>query len=354
MLIWIGNIILLPVHKIVLSITRLNKKQQNSILLNIMFCQLLFLTVFKDNTIFNDIWAYLEGFEYSKTIAWNDIYKIRDAFGYLNYELGWRYYVKTLSTLSNNEGILIFVTGFIIIYSYFILIKKYSLIPWLSIFLFITIVFYNSLLVLRQNLAIAIYLYSLPLIVERKLWKFLLVMGLAFLFHKTAILFIPLYFLYPLKLRMKMILTFLIAGFLFNYIFTLLLDIGISYFAKYEIYRISDHTVANATPFLISFMVLLFISTQYYPFKKVREYDKLFFIMIMIVTIFDFSRIGSAAGTIGRLSAYFYPAIIILLPNVIKNVETPILKYMSTGAIVILYFFMMLNQMNYGFDLIIY
>ena len=148
MSIWIGNILSIPIYAFALRFTEFSKNQQKTLLLMMMFCQLIFLTVFKDNTIFHDIWAYLIGFNYSKTIEWNDIYKINDAFGYLNYELGWRYYVKTLSLLSNNEGILIFTTGFIIVYSYLFIIKNHSNIPWVSIFLFITMIFYNSLFLL--------------------------------------------------------------------------------------------------------------------------------------------------------------------------------------------------------------
>jgi hypothetical protein len=350
MLIWIGNILTIPIYAFALRFTGLGKKQQSSVLLFLMFCQLLFLTAFKDNAIFHDIWAYLIGFNYSKTIEWNNIYKISNAFGYLNYELGWRYFVKTLSSLSNDEGLLIFATGFIIIYSYLLVIKKHSNIPWLSIFLFITLVFYNSLFVLRQNLAVALSLFSLPFIIERKLLKFLLVIGLAFLFHKTAIIFIILYFLYPSKLNMKTFFMLLIGGFLFYSGIAVLIDYGITYFPKYEIYRYSDNT-ANFTPFLISVSVFLFICTQYYPFRKVIEYEKLFFIMVIMVTLFDFSRIGLEFSMIARLSAYFFPATIILLPNAINNVKTPMLKYMSISTIIALYFAMMINQMNYGFEL---
>ena len=132
MSIWLANIMLLLLYKTFLSTTRLNNYKQNSLLIITMFFQYMFLYIFKDNYIFNDIWAHLISFEHSKTVGWKELYKIRDTVGYLNYELGWRYYVKILSTLSSNDVILIFATGFIIIYSYSYAIYKYSIIPWLS------------------------------------------------------------------------------------------------------------------------------------------------------------------------------------------------------------------------------
>jgi hypothetical protein len=350
MAIWIGNILSIPIYAFVLKYTELGKKQQNSVLIFIMFCQLLFLTVFKDNRIFKDLWAYLIGFNYSKLIDWSRIKDIDSAAGYLNYELGWRYYVKTLSSLSDNEGLLIFITGIIILYSYLILIKKHSTIPWISVFLFIAIVFYNSLFVLRQNLAIAICIFSFPFIVERKLWKFLLIIIFASLFHNTAIIFAILYFLYPLKLNKKMFSIMLVGGFLFNYLFTQLIEIAITYFPEYAIYYNQGNS-ANIIPYLISFSVLSFIYFQFYPIKKFQQYEKLFFIMIFIVTLFDLSRVSLSTGIIARLSGYFFPAIIILLPNAINNIKTPIIKYMSISTIVSLYFLMMIRQMDVGFRL---
>ena len=73
---WIGNIVLLFVYKLVLDTARIKKYRKNSILLYLMLSQLLFLYVFKDNYIFHDIWSYLIGFEYSKTIEWGQLYRI--------------------------------------------------------------------------------------------------------------------------------------------------------------------------------------------------------------------------------------------------------------------------------------
>jgi transmembrane protein EpsG len=317
-----------------------------------MFSQYMFLYTFKDNYIFNDIWAHLISFEHSKTVGWKELYKIRDSVGYLNYELGWRYYVKILSTLSSNGLILIFTTGFIIIYSYAFDISKYSIAPWFSLLLFNTIIFYNSLFIMRQNIAVAISIYSFKYIVERKIWKFILVIGTAILFHKTAIVLIVLYFLYPLKLSTKVILLFLFAAAIFNYWFSEIINIAIFYFDKYEVYKYAEYS-ANKTSFLISISVLLFVCVQYYPFTKLGGYNKLFFIMIILLTALDFARIGSESGLIGRLGIYFYPAIVILLPNSVNEIRSPAFKYLSVSIIATLYYFMMLNQMEYGYRMII-
>jgi hypothetical protein len=119
MLIWIGNIILLFVYALVFKLSNLNKNGRSKLIFVVMFGQLMFLYTLKDHTIFNDLWAYLEGFQNSKEIGWIELYKIQDFNSYLKHELGWRYYTKLMSSLSNNELIFTFTTGSFIIYSYF-------------------------------------------------------------------------------------------------------------------------------------------------------------------------------------------------------------------------------------------
>ena len=73
--------------------------------------------------------------------------------------------------------------------------------------------------------------------------------------------------------------------------------------------------------------------------------------MLMLFVMIDLSRIG-LPGTIGRLNLYFYSGLIILFPNACKRIKTPIFRYMAIIAISVVYFIVMIKQMNYGFGLI--
>ncbi|MGG5359261.1 MULTISPECIES: EpsG family protein [unclassified Enterococcus] len=70
-----------------------------------------------------------------------------------------------------------------------------------SIFLFIFGASFNtSLNIMRQSIATAVFLFAIKYIIERKLVKYLCMMIIAFLFHKTAVAFIPMYFLPKIKI----------------------------------------------------------------------------------------------------------------------------------------------------------
>lgn len=331
---------------------RLSHEKRTSFLIAIMFLQLLFLYVFNDINIFPDTLYYIQLFNYISNVEWLDVPFIQHFYANVKPDIGWFYYLKILSFLFNDTAILLFTTGLIIILTYLILIRKHSLIPWLSIFLFTTIVFYDSLFILRQYLAVAVCFLSIPYIIERKIWKFLLVISIAFTIHQTAFIFILLYFLYPFNLNRYFIPIIISTG-IFLYVITAqnLLYFFSDLLFGYAIYSQDVFLRSNYTSLIISIGVFLFIGICYYPFNQIDKYDKLFIFMLVLIFFIDFARIG-LPGTIGRLNIFFSPAVIILLPNAIKRIKTHTFKYISITAISVLYFILMINQMSYGFKLI--
>jgi transmembrane protein EpsG len=349
MLIWITNILLLFFYAFVFYALRIDPKKQKALLLWIMFFQLLFLYTFKDNSIFNDIWAYLYAFDISKSISWADMLRGEYSTQSLNFQAAWWYYSKFLSSIYANNILIILVTGFVIIMSYLAHINRYSRLPWLSLFLFIMITFYGSLFLMRQTMAAAICLYSIPYIVERKIIKSFLIIALAYSIHNTAAIFILLYFINPKKISINIIVKYMFIGLIVYNVFSIMIQFAVEYYTGYRVY-LNYETGSNITPMLISLTILLFIAYAYYPYKRMANEDRLFFLMVIITAILDVSRIGFS-GTIGRLSIYLAPATIIILPNAINQLRNPYIKICSIAVITVLYMLMMNNQFNYGYEL---
>jgi len=351
MSIWIGNIVLMLFYSIFLNKRYiLIRGKKTSLIVILMSLQLLFLYTFNDYNIFPDTLAYLNLFDHVSKTGWLDIPQIRNHI-YIKPDFGFIYFVKTLSFLFNNRTILLFVTGFVYIKSYFTIINRYSLIPWLAILLFISTVFYDSLFILRQSLSVSVCLFSIPYIIERKLFKFLLLILIAFSIHQTSFIFIILYLIFPYKISMKFFFYSSILGIVAFLGLRFVIDFVIPYLSGYSIYLEDVFELSNATSAIISLIVFLFILICYYPFNNISQYDRLFFHMLLIYLIIDLSRFG-LPGSIGRLNLYFTIGLVILLPNAIKRIKQPVFKYISVIAISISYFILMINHMNYGFDLI--
>ena len=124
------------------------------------------------------------------------------------------------------------------------------------------------------------------------------------------------------------------------------------YFIIYQAYAdgVGDMTSTNLVPFTISSSFLAFIMVTLYPYRNISKLDTLWFVMILIIVVVDFSRIG-LTGTLGRLNFYFYPALIILLPTAMKKISNINIKVFSYLAIAALLYILMIEGMTDGYAL---
>lgn len=91
-------------------------------------------------------------------------------------------------------------------------IYKYGGLVFLSLLMYtIPTYFFEEQVHVRQGLANAIMIFSVKFIIERKLWKFLICFGIAFLFHKAVIAFVFAYWIATLKFNNVTIIA-LVAG----------------------------------------------------------------------------------------------------------------------------------------------
>ena len=80
-------------------------------------------------------------------------------------------------------------------------IRRYSTSPLQSILYFFGLLFYLLMFnALKQAMAMAFILLAFDGIVERKLWKFLLWVVIASVFHYPALIFLPAYWIANMKL----------------------------------------------------------------------------------------------------------------------------------------------------------
>ena len=138
-----------------------------------------------------DVYIYGEVFESSV-----DYIKLYPAF-----EIGYKTYYLLLKTINGDRHFMFFMTAAIMLSLHFFVIKKHSPIVYFSAFLLFCKFFLMSFVYLRQGFAMGIIWLSLPFILERKYLKFFAMAFLAFLFHKSSVIFIPIYFIATVKFK---------------------------------------------------------------------------------------------------------------------------------------------------------
>lgn len=112
---------------------------------------------------------------------------------------------KLIFLLGGNYTIfLLFITTFIHVVTLWF-IRKYSKIPWMSLFLYICFQFFaHNMNLLRQSIAAVFFLCAFPYLKQKKFLPYLIFILVGALFHNSILLMIPLYFFFHLRLKKKM------------------------------------------------------------------------------------------------------------------------------------------------------
>lgn len=222
----------------------------------------------------------------------------------------------------------------------------FSLDIHLSLILYMTIgLFSMSLSGLRQMLAIS--MCTIPLIMgkkskgEKKAIKRFLIgivcVGVAFLIHNSAIVFLPILFLMDIRLtRFQAIIIMMIAissliireiivGIMSNFVF-----------ARYEQYDLTEGYAMNSLVLLIPIFIGLFCVFVARPNNGEQTYSKDLSLQFLLLSLYvTFNNLALSHAQIARLGYYFMNAVIILIPYALKKMS-PDVRKITTFAIIIL------------------
>lgn len=146
------------------------------------------------------------------TCTYKPAYKLADAEVYIHdyYSSTTNERIEPLSTLLFNISKSIFshYTGMFFLFALTsITIRLYSIVKlapflWTSIAIYLYQIFIlHDLIQIRAAIASAIILYSIKPLYERKIWIYFLLTLIATLFHYSAIIMVPLWFINPYKIR---------------------------------------------------------------------------------------------------------------------------------------------------------
>lgn len=141
-----------------------------------------------------DLEHYFNGYWY---LEWRNMYV-------QNYELGFSLVVYFVARLTHSLGAVLFVIqALMVIPVYIALAQNRKNIPvWLGMLVYYFLFFNSGLNMMRQWNAMALLILAFQMLRQRKLISCLLLSVVAFFFHKTAILALPIFALYWLLLLM--------------------------------------------------------------------------------------------------------------------------------------------------------
>lgn len=192
------------------------------IALQISVLILMFFMALRDKMIGVDTKYYCYIFEQLRDTPVSKIfsvvtYGVKGSNWVIDMEKGYRLYNKLVGLIFNSPQMITVVNSCIIMMLLYFLIKKKSNDYFLSIWLYLTLgLFQTEMNVSRNAIAILICYHALDYINEKKLLKYLVWICVAATIHKSALIFIPLYFVLkkpiPSGKRMRFLIGISVAG----------------------------------------------------------------------------------------------------------------------------------------------
>jgi len=260
-----------------------------------------------------------------------------------NYQdLGFSVMIKGLQLFTDSPQILFFVSALITNILVMMFIKKNTDLYDLGFFLFITLYFYySSLNIMRQWIAISIFLFSLKYAFDKKFIKYILLVLIASTFHASALLMLPIYFTFRFKAKFTNIFVLFIISFLIAFNFNTIVIKLANFFPflnaeRYLSYFDSSFATsggggwAYSIILIATFILMLFCKNKY---ELNIKYGDKHFILLIFATVFSF--FAPSSMIFSRLQLFLMPIAIICIPNLVK-IQKPKERVLITVIIILL------------------
>lgn len=232
-------------------------------------------------------------------------------------EIGWTL-IEYFCNKNNLPFAIVNLVAAIIIFIALSRSLKQSPLPILSLLLYVLLFrYYASFNIIRQSIAALIFLISIPYIINRQFYKYLIFCLIATCFHISALLMIPFYYIPKIKIKFYGTILVFIVLYIISMLkidttlFSTLYDYGVL-IDRYAKYLIIENEYTHNLAFLYIPSLLLLIPYIVLNYKsrndKLDTYQLLYFIAIII------SIISINLEVLFRFNEYFLNALIIGIP----------------------------------------
>jgi hypothetical protein len=277
----------------------------------IAFLLVFIISAFRDISVGSDVLGYVNYFFTVKNMGVSDLFLHRFEPGYIVLN-------KLLCLFIDNEQLFLAAIALIVLTMIFIGIYKYSSIPSLSVYLFITMGFFAfTLSGFRQAIAMGIVFLSFTFLKENKLLKFVLIILLASLFHKTALMFLLIYPLAHKKINLKYLTG---AAILFMVLF--FVRKPLLHFLTYAFFDEYSSMLVSSQSFTLLFVIFIVFISGLVFFKPVLKRNPQNIILYNIILFAIFMQLfATESNNFSRITNYFYIYAILFIPEVLASIK---------------------------------
>lgn len=340
-------ILLFPNNKVTF-----NKKigiKQKKIFLVLTCIELIIFTGLRATNIGADTTVYLSALNYYKALPHNEILGAKLVYPF-DFEIGYFVFTKICAFISLSETAFLNVIAIIIYVPIFKFIYDYSENPLISLLVYFAFgCFEYSLGVFRQMIALSICVTGFKHVMNRNFLKYLFYIIFAMMFHTTAIIALPIYWIKNINLSNKLSVFFTTEIFfiLFSRSFVTL---SIKVFSKYSGYINGKYDISGGSYTMLILLNIIFIFAYYKYYMKKEKIDNVTDMSIKSIMIAILLQIlGYSMGIFGRIVPYYSIYLVILIPGLIKVLmrkNTILVHFCSVFILVFIFYILTKNGVN--------
>lgn len=294
----------------------------------------LILAAFKYRKVGTDTGSYIYYFE--KIQSFSDVISISQSHG----EAGFWFLNFLGHQISDNYFIIFTFSAIIISACYFYCIKYFNL-KTLSLFTLLFIgPFYFQLNGTRQAIAIAIFAISVIFILRKQPFHYVISILIGFLFHKSIIICLPIYYLFKDGIRPRKVALIFVLFLIALVFFQSIVDFAAGVDARYSTYGNQQDTRGGLVVSTFNLLLLgwFFFCRKIHPQALANNtFDTLLTLYLLGALISALAMVlGVDPSGFLRMSIYFVQMSIFLVPMTIFSFRDDATRYIIGGAAVAL------------------
>lgn len=309
------------------------------IFIAISFLLLMFFHIFVDVNSVEDLPNYRDSYRYISQLSFS-----KSLHETSHDDYSWAILNKLTSVVSSDFVFLLLLYNILLLITIYLISKKYSPYIPVSIVIFFLIAYDQSLFVLRQYLAIACILWTIPCIINKKLLPYIALCIVASFFHHSAIIWVPIYFLCIIKNKKLYIVLIAVATAIIAYVCSNPLVLAVALDDYYINTYLDTGESQNMTSKLISLSYLV----CYVVFVKRHIFDeginKLCFNTLFIYAVVYF--FAPPIGLISRLLKYFEIFLFLVVPITMSYMKNQFVRILYFSLILILQGFLFIRGLD--------
>lgn len=273
--------------------------------------------------------------------------------GTSNLEPGYQLLVKIghLFDFNGSNQSVFILTHLVILVLLYTYIYRYSKTPFVSVFLIVGTTFYAfSLSGMRQALATSIFIFSIRYIKDRKWIQYYLCIVIAILFHKSAIIYLVMYFLPWINLSPLLVVCLLPVNIVLTPVYRAILIQVTSRLGMYTnyfgaVYDQGGFSISQAVEILLILGLVIVIKYFLVADPKQREMRDIRFelnaqmglsLIVSVITILPSSS---------RILYLLLPVQIVLLPNLIAKITDKRIRWIIFVILAVFFVFYLVQNL---------